>query len=185
MNGGYLMVSKSDTNLYNKLNNALTVGKPILWYEDANTCYYIDTITKDGTDIVLTKGGKTITVESDGDVNEVGDIIQKNQYYYIFDAADGTIDGTGTLTPNTYMMFKCNIYNLHHLNKEDIKSFDCIALNSQYADASNNVLNIFKFNIRYDSDNDKVVVSVRFDGSDNNDLDLIFDDIPFDILNMN
>lgn len=75
MNGGYLMVSKSDTNLYTKLNNALTVGKPILWYEDENTCYYIDTITKSGTDIVLTKGGKTITVESDGDITEVGEVL--------------------------------------------------------------------------------------------------------------
>lgn len=72
MNGGYLMVSKSDTNLYTKLNNALTVGKPVLFYEDENTCYYIDAITKSGTDIVLTKGGKTITVESDGDITESG-----------------------------------------------------------------------------------------------------------------
>lgn len=75
MNGGYLMVSKSDANLYGKLNNALTVGKPILWYEDETTCYYIDTITKSGTDIVLTKGGKTITVESDGDITEIGDVL--------------------------------------------------------------------------------------------------------------
>ena len=74
MNGGYLMVSKSDTNLYAKLNNALTVGKPILWYEDETTCYYIDTITKSGTDIILTKGGKTITIESDGTITEVGNI---------------------------------------------------------------------------------------------------------------
>lgn len=74
MNGGYLMVSKTDTNLYTKLNNALTLGKPVLWYEDDNTCYYIDTITKSGTDIILTKGDKTITIESDGDITEVGDI---------------------------------------------------------------------------------------------------------------
>ena len=75
MNGGYLMVSKSDTNLYAKLNNALTVGKPILWYEDETTCYYIDTITKSGTDIILTKGGKTITIENDGTITEVGDVL--------------------------------------------------------------------------------------------------------------
>ena len=75
MNGGYLMVSKTDTNLYEKLNKALTSGKPVLWYEDENTCYYIDTITKSGTDIILTKGGKTITIESDGDITEVGDLL--------------------------------------------------------------------------------------------------------------
>lgn len=74
MNGGYLIVSKADTNLYEKLNKALTLGKPVLWYEDEDTCYYIDTITKSGTDIILTKGGKTITIESDGDITESGDV---------------------------------------------------------------------------------------------------------------
>ena len=74
MNGGYLMVSKTDTKLYEKLNKALTLGKPVLWYEDENTCYYIDAITKSGTDIILTKGGKTITIENDGDITEVGNI---------------------------------------------------------------------------------------------------------------
>ena len=34
MNGGYLMVSKTDTKLYEKLNKALTLGKPVLWYEE-------------------------------------------------------------------------------------------------------------------------------------------------------
>ena len=82
MNGGYLMVSKSDTNLYAKLNNALTVGKPILWYEDETTCYYIDTITKSGTDIILTKGGKTITIEDDGDINETGNIQPQEKHLY-------------------------------------------------------------------------------------------------------
>lgn len=74
MNGGYLMVSKTDTKLYEKLNKALTLGKPVLWYEDENTCYYIDTITLSGTDIILTKGGKTITIENDGDITESGNI---------------------------------------------------------------------------------------------------------------
>lgn len=69
-----LTVRKTDTDLYNTLNNALTLGKPILWYEDENTCYYIDTISKSGTDIVLTKGGKTITIEANGDITEVGEI---------------------------------------------------------------------------------------------------------------
>ena len=87
MNGGYLMVSKDDTKLYEKLTKALAIGKPILWYEDATTCYYIDTITTSGTDIVLTKGGKTITIESDGDVTETGDI-QAHLYEYEFDLDD-------------------------------------------------------------------------------------------------
>ncbi|MBR6518025.1 MAG: hypothetical protein IKT40_14425 [Bacilli bacterium] len=74
LNGGYLMVSKTDTELYKKLNNALTLGKPVLFYEDATTCYYIDTISKSGDDIVLTKGGKTITITDANVVTESGDI---------------------------------------------------------------------------------------------------------------
>ena len=83
MNGGYLMVSKADTNLYEKLNKALTIGKPVLWYEDENTCYYIDTITKSGTDIILTKGGKTITIENDGDITETGSIQPISSFKYL------------------------------------------------------------------------------------------------------
>lgn len=81
LNGGYIMVSKTDTDLYKKLNNALTLGKPVLFYENDTTCYYIDTISLDGTDIVLTKGGKTITIEADGDITETGDI-QNHLYMY-------------------------------------------------------------------------------------------------------
>ena len=80
MNGGYLMVSKADTKIYDKLQLGLKVGKPILWYESVTVCYYIDTISGGEIttemvddeevitygDIILTKGGKTITVSYDG-----------------------------------------------------------------------------------------------------------------------
>ena len=72
--GGILIISKDDANIYNKVQIALTEGKPILWYEDATTCYYIDTISKSGDDIVLTKGGKTITITDANVVTESGDI---------------------------------------------------------------------------------------------------------------
>ena len=84
LNGGYVMVSKNDTDLYKKLNNALTLGKPVLFYENENTCYYIDSIAKDGTDIVLTKGGKTITIEADGDITESGEIQNHLYEYYVY-----------------------------------------------------------------------------------------------------
>ena len=117
MNGGYLMVSKSDTNLYAKLNNALTVGKPILWYEDANTCYYIDTITKSGTDIILTKGGKTITIESDGTITEVGDIqphLYKHTFKYYNLRFDIFNDKNSALTENEVKTIIGNEYYQAH-----------------------------------------------------------------------
>lgn len=72
LKGGYILVNKNDANIYASVENALTSGKPVLFYEDANTCYYIDTISKSGSDVVLTKGGKTITITDANVVTEVG-----------------------------------------------------------------------------------------------------------------
>lgn len=74
LKGGYIIIKKDDANIFTNVNDALTKGKPILWYEDANTCYYIDTISKSGDDIVLTKGGKTITITDANVVTETGNI---------------------------------------------------------------------------------------------------------------
>ena len=72
--GGYVIINKALNNVYELAYNALISGKPILWYENYTTCYYIDTITLSGTDVVLTKGGKTILIEIDGTITETGDI---------------------------------------------------------------------------------------------------------------
>ena len=104
MNGGYLMVSKDDTKIYDKLQLGLKAGKPILWYESVLICFYIDTISGGEItseivddeevitygDIILTKGGKTITVSYDGTdatVNEEGEI-QPKLYKYVFNVSD-------------------------------------------------------------------------------------------------
>lgn len=101
MNGGYLMVSKTDTDLYAKLVKGLTIGKPILWYESPTECYYIDTISGGEVtseiiddeevftyhDIVLTKGGKTITITSSNVVTESGNI-QNHLYTLTFNVSD-------------------------------------------------------------------------------------------------
>ena len=81
--GGYVMINKAQDNVYELATSALTSGKPILWYETNTECYFIDTITLSGTDIILTKGGKTITIESDGDITEVGDIQNHLYKYYV------------------------------------------------------------------------------------------------------
>ena len=74
LNGGYSIIKKGDANIYASVEKALTNGKPILFYEDDNTCYYIDSISKSGDDIVLTKGGKTITITDANVITESGDI---------------------------------------------------------------------------------------------------------------
>lgn len=86
MNGGYIMIKASDTNIYLEASKALTIGKPILFYENDTTCYYIDTITLDGTNIVLTKGGKTITIADDNTITTSGDIQVHLYRYWIYDS---------------------------------------------------------------------------------------------------
>lgn len=93
LNGGYVMLDKADSNIYAKASGALKAGKPILWYEDKNTCYYIDTLAKSGDDIVLTKGGKTITITDANVVTESGNVQnQLHKYYIEIEGDDSNID---------------------------------------------------------------------------------------------
>ena len=87
LNGGYSIIKKNDANIFAKVNDALTNGKPILFYEDDNNCYYIDSISKSGDDIILTKGGKTILITSGNVVTESGNI-QPKLYKYRFNVSD-------------------------------------------------------------------------------------------------
>ena len=153
MNGGYLMVSKTDTNLYEKLNKALTLGKPVLWYEDENTCYYIDTITKSGTDIILTKGGKTITIKNDGDITENGDIQPKEYEYAIrIETAD-------------YSLFlKRKITDL----KFDINTR--LSINKEIFDFLRNDLLCLRKEVVYEDSNEQVYVIYEVDDADTYNL---------------
>ena len=92
MNGGYIMIKASDADIYLEASRALTIGKPILFYENDTTCYYIDTITLDGTNVVLTKGGKTITIANDNTITTSGDI-QNHFYEVLIEDAYIDIDG--------------------------------------------------------------------------------------------
>ena len=88
LKGGYYIINKTDNDIYARLQKALSQGKPILFYEDENTCYYIDSISGGEItteivddeeittygDIVLTKGGKTITITYENVVTELGDV---------------------------------------------------------------------------------------------------------------
>lgn len=142
MNGGYLMIFKNDSDIYAKAQKALVLGKPILFYENATTCYYIDTISGGEItteivddeevftygDVILTKGGKTITITYENVVTETGNIQQTTENFdalmeNIVDSAgnkrfiefDGTTDPTQGLNgvyvkaslSGTHLMFVC------------------------------------------------------------------------------
>lgn len=100
MNGGYVMIKSSDSEIYSKVKKAIEIGKPILYYENDTTCYYIDSASIVGTDIVLTKGGKTITIDSSNNVVSSGDI-QAHLYCYLFYLTDNT--------KTYYLKYKSNV----------------------------------------------------------------------------
>lgn len=164
MNGGYLMVSKTDTNLYTKLNNALTLGKPVLWYEDDNTCYYIDTITKSGTDIVLTKGDKTITIENNGDVTESGDI-QTHLY-----SNNIRLLGTDSYEHDIYIFFTIIANKI--LEKSEI------------LDYIKQFTNVYLLPCNgYDNNTDKVIVSLYYENNNYKYLNNTDDNYTFTVEN--
>ena len=91
-NGGYVIVSHDDANIYSKVGSAFANQKPILFYDDDNTCYFIDTIKKDGDgNYILTKGGRTFTITDVNSVMAEGNI-QNHLYKYVVEFKDNSDD---------------------------------------------------------------------------------------------
>lgn len=70
--GGYAIIKHDDSDIFAKVKKAYESEKPILFYDDDKTCYFIDTTKKVGDDYVLTKGGKTITITDANTVSSTG-----------------------------------------------------------------------------------------------------------------
>ena len=71
MTNGYVSINLNDPKIYSKAIRALTSGKPIL-VEDAPEVYYADSIAMSGDDVVIVKGGKTITITDANSVSSQG-----------------------------------------------------------------------------------------------------------------
>lgn len=78
--GGYSILDLTDANVSTQANVCYNQDKPVLVYGANGEKFFADTITKDGTNIVITKGGKTITIANDNTITNVGDI--QNHLYY-------------------------------------------------------------------------------------------------------
>lgn len=74
MNGGYAMINLASETIYADVVAALASNKPIVVYEATRAPYYADSVTTSGTNVVITKGGKTITIANDNTITNVGDI---------------------------------------------------------------------------------------------------------------
>ena len=156
LNGGYSIIKKSDALIYASVEKALTNGKPILFYEDDNTCYYIDSISKSGDDIVLTKGGKTITITDSNVVTESGEI--QNHLY------NNNIYIVGSDSSENSIYIYINIVTNKELNREDfenyLKTFTInkhLMVNGYSGDSSNVIVKIGYYDAytaTYSDDND-------------------------------
>lgn len=86
--GGYSILDLTDANVSAQANACYNQDKPVLVYGANGERYFADTITKSGTSIIITKGGKTITIANDNTITNVGNI-QNHLYLYHFKYSKG------------------------------------------------------------------------------------------------
>ena len=94
--GGYSILDLTSASVYDDAYKVVDCGKPIMVYDD-NDVYYADTIVLDGTNVVITKGGKTITIANDNTITNVGDIQLKVFGLYVGYSSDDVADRLVTI----------------------------------------------------------------------------------------
>lgn len=105
--GGYTILDLESSTIYADSVKALDSNKPVVVY-DTNKPYFADTIVLDGDDnVVITKGGKTITIANDNTITSEGNIddvikvynqLNGSKVYDDFYAIDGDIEISGLPT---------------------------------------------------------------------------------------
>lgn len=97
INGGYVSIDVTSSDLFNELDKALLTGKPILIYGD-DVPYYADEVTYDsvGNTFDIVKGGQVINVASDGTITKTGYKATSNLYLLSFASSDTYVS---VLTP--------------------------------------------------------------------------------------
>lgn len=128
MVNGYVFLDLTKSNVYQKALKVLESGKPVVVKDGSGAPYYVDTMNLIGTMIVITKGGKTITINDLDVVTSVGDI-QNHLYEHRI-----TINGDDYDT-NTYYM-RIFIYN-NSATLLTLNDLDKIILNGVIVDNVN------------------------------------------------
>ena len=100
--GGYAILDLTSGSVYADALKCIDNGKPVMIY-DYNETYFADTIAKSGDDVVITKGGKTITITDANSVSSEG-YIQGYKKYLIIMVTDNANYYINTMLNN--MKFK-------------------------------------------------------------------------------
>lgn len=103
INGGYVSIDVTSSDLFNEIDKALLTGKPILIYGD-DVPYYADEVTYDsvGKTFDIVKGGQVINVASDGTITKTGEKATPHLYRY-------NINLIGNIQDNTEVSIMLNI----------------------------------------------------------------------------
>ena len=87
MVNGYVFLDLTKTNVYSKALKVLGTDKPVVIKDGSGSPYFVDSMALDGTNVVITKGGKTIAIANDNTITNVGDI-QNHLYEHNINIAD-------------------------------------------------------------------------------------------------
>ena len=74
MVNGYVFLDLTKSNVYAEALKVLGTDKPVVIKDGSGSPYFVDSLTLDGTNVVITKGGKTITIANDNTITNVGTI---------------------------------------------------------------------------------------------------------------
>lgn len=72
MVNGYVFLDLTKANVYSKALKVLGTDKPVVIKDGSGSPYFVDSLTLDGTNVVITKGGKTITIANDNTITNEG-----------------------------------------------------------------------------------------------------------------
>ena len=116
MVNGYVFLDLTKANVYSKALKVLGTDKPVVIKDGSGSPYFVDSLTLDGTNVVITKGGKTITIANNNTITNVGDIstimenIVDSNGNKRFIEFDGTVN---EITGVTYTYIKASLSGTH------------------------------------------------------------------------
>lgn len=118
MVNGYVFLDLTKANVYAKALKVLGADKPVVIKEGSGAPYFVDSLTLDGTNVVITKGGKTITIANDNTITNVGDI-QNHLYLIDFRLTSDTAEYDLRITA---------ISTKENITKDDLSKLDYISI---------------------------------------------------------
>ena len=166
--GGYTILDLESSTIYADSVKALDSNKPIVVYDGTNKPYFADTISLSGTNVVITKGGKTIAIANDNTITSVGDIQFHNYAVYFYGDDENS---------NTCYFYMNLLTTRNDLTTENVEDY----LKEYIADINYSLTG-------YNGNDNSIYVSFRyfaeqtkFIANDNNDAEMTISDLSFNV----